>query len=680
MSLTLQFKKLSAEELRTYAGAEGEIVINTTTGYLVLMDGVTPGGTQFRTDNRPTSADVLNRNRWLFNRNGILVDIAGNPIREIGFNVMEDLASYAGKASGGDKIFESLRVMARHGVRYIRAQAYNNFYAGDFRRYYKENPDYIKRFRAVLDACANNGIGVLLNFFWAIQAIPDYLNGHISEWGDPESAVFLEGKRIVTEFITEFQDHPAIAGWELTNEWTFYAEFGNTPTPVLQADGVTPAVWNETKASYSKPIDQLSVSGFQSFLDNMSAHIASLDPHGRIITDGHGGRSPGVSKRLDTLSERSAQYTDNAIDTYNIHQYHWQGSSDLCELRDFLIWYRQQGAAQGKPMILGEFGVVADGVSASQFSFQQQMEKTCAAIYNSGTQLSFQWIWRDRVTEGLTMGAGLDETRTELLREYRFWQRKMRLGGYIDPDTLELGRFTDYPRPTGTATSDGTGSIQIDMSSLARTDGYCFAFWYKPGETILGKTLLSWTDNQTNNGVEIYFPNWAAQNMLNYVYWADGSTSTPSIIAGPWDTNEWMHIVIQLDTNNTPTTMQQGFDAWVTQGLRVFFNGRMTYSTRTGKAWNPATSPLTLFDSGCTGSIADFKILNRSLTSEEVRSMYLHNREPAHVEQKYVIDTIVGAKWDFTSLTDVKSGIAATSTGGITLGNDWQEPDSSYKI
>lgn len=685
MALSFKLSSYTTEELKYMTGVDGELVINSDNNTLVVMDGKTPGGIEFDSDDRPrANMQYGANNRWLFVKNGTIVDVNGHPVREMGMNVMEMLCNTAQEIhSQGDWAYHELPIMYTHGIKYIRANSVPYFWADDFQAFIDNKERYWKNLGAVLDLCHNNGVGVLFNLMMNWQAIPDWVGGHVSEWADSNSLVYQTLiDEVVTPMITKYGNHPAISGWDLGNELNMKVEFKNTPKVDLGKG---------TLDSYTYPLDGMTKEQMMTYYTNVFNDIQALDPiPGRMITTGNNGRITSIGNDTTYWWEYFKEINE-PTPTITWHTYRsFTGNIDWTSTFQDCVMYRKLGAEVNKPAVLQEIGPSYPTAFSTGWDVGSTLEQTktiCDGIYRSGLQLTYWWIWRNRPdTETVASWDmhSLNENK-ELLAVIERYNSKMRAEGHVPVENVELPQISDRVNVPATVSSDGTGRIEIDASTLDRTDGFSYSFWLKTNENMTDaapdtyrSTVFCRSDATHNFGSDAtagaMFDVYRGED-ANVRMYPDGTGNqwVTGFHGGPWST-QWMHIVVQ-----THIGTQNDGELPLTNGLTVFLNGKrcqtvLVHADR--EAWVWPNTPLVLFDHSTrnqplTASLADFKIYNRALTDIEITSMFLHGRTPPGTLQ---------AHWTFEggSLTDIIGGLTATASGGITFGNDWTPPPIPY--
>lgn len=230
-----------------------------------------------------------------------------------------------------DVVDEELRVMRDHGIGLTRS--------------FLHWPDFMPA-EDVLDADLLARYDDFLDRHHALgmHTIPTFVVGHMSgqnwdpAWRDGRDVFsdesFVARQRwYVRELATRWKDHPAVAGWLLSNEIPIYADWRSRGVGTLDADAVTAwaaALIGEIRATGApQPVSVgdgawgVEVTG----LDN-GFRVRDLAP----LVDFHG---PHVYRMED--------------DRLRLHL----GAALVCELLDI----------GGRPVVLEEFGVTSDYVS-----------------------------------------------------------------------------------------------------------------------------------------------------------------------------------------------------------------------------------------------------------------------------------------------------------------------------
>jgi len=214
------------------------------------------------------------------------------------------------------------------------------------------------------------------------------------------------------------------------------------------------------------------------------------------------------------------------------------------------------------------------------------------------------------------------------------------LGVYYDAKNLVDGAVTSVDDLTPSGTNDGTAtnvtvsdgafvfngtSSLLEKTSLSIPGGdnpFTFSFWLKNDTFDTTQYILRLGDNQTMNQTaaiyktssnQIVFATWTLDFPINYIF----------------TSNRWNHISLMYPGGGWE---QSNLIAYV-DGKRFNFNDNISSGGTGGNAMTLATS-LTLrlggFSTGNThldGSIANFRLFNRAITSDEIWQLYAYQKE-----------------------------------------------------
>lgn len=676
MPKILQFRRGTTPEISTVVGAVGELFVDTTKKTVVVHDGETVGGTVLATYAQiPTDVSQLQdttnlltgtnpdlvygqsitRSTQQITTNRILVNDAGVlkcnqiPVREMGVCLFSTLTDF--HLSGSDEFLYELPKVAQEGFRFIRVNSCGLF-APEWQQIYINNKAlFLKRTKQFLDVAADNNIGVVMSLFWRFATISDMVNERVNiGMGTPGSATRNLCAQYVEDLVGTFKDHPAIAAWEMGNEYSLFA--ANSALPHINVPRGTPV-------SYSIPDDVMTLETMRSFYSFIIGEIKSYDTTNRIIMSGNGGPGGVIEKSLSNYI--SLLELDNPMDNWTFHKYsrNYFGSRAYADLKNTLIEIRNAAFAVGKPMILGEFGQERNETYGG-YGGTPVFKTGADAVYRSGTQLAFAWNWKreDSSVEVNDFSFHPENTinaTSEVFNILKYYNELMKAEGYIPPNTLPL---------TPPAVIDGNGAFGTGTTvtipndvSLNQGNGFAVSFRIKTTRTDLSnrKILFKYS---AQAGWFVGYGAAAPDNAGNVVYaqvqWSDGGTTSTNGQTMPQKpTDGWVHYLFQVNDNTAEGTA----------GLTVFQNGIWinTLAVPSGKTFNPSSVDLTLFSeaSALNAShvgLKDVRYYNRALNDVEARNVYMYDIVP--------LGSVV-SHWPLTSdLLDV----VGTNHGTVTAG------------
>lgn len=506
---------MSARDLSSYIGVEGELVIDNTNKDVVLMDGITKGGKSLLGDNRPSITSGVKNNKALTVQDGIIVDVDGNPIREMGFTMqgLTDIALSEKYVTGTNDPIRAIREYAKQGYTISRIAMIPSWWAGSIKSFVDNNALWWEKMAAILNEFHNNGIGVFIDVVHEIHAPLDYLYTFEGQTTLKTRTAYLDFdgpliqwyKDRIDEFMAVFGDHPAIAGWGIINEGEMNMIWPNMPK-VNETNRTRPA-----SAIGTKEEEILSVTEYGQVYAHLADYLRSVDIHNRIITNNSGGYFNN-----QTLKGRE-YYGNFAVDTLcpsvnidvvSTHEYGFH-AKDWSDFEDYLTFMRKRSYESGKAYALTEFNISRNSLAELNEgnSYAQQQRMILQAIVNSGTQIALAWEWEGMYYDSEAgdywkYQKGIDGSQTkqnvdddwnffrgprannedvqELTRlqaEYAVRHRNME---FVHPDDIAVSQFSNDVRSSGTMVIPAAGAeITFDLTSVQRPDGISYGIWFK---------------------------------------------------------------------------------------------------------------------------------------------------------------------------------------------------------
>lgn len=583
MANELIFKQMTAAQLSTYKGAEGEVVIDTTNDALVLMDGVLKGGYPHSHRTRPNASWTVSRNRNLFIHNRSLVTKDKQPIRELGA-AMDDLIEialtevtnpipgYTPEYSFQDAgYFSSFDI-----VRFYSGEAYTmsktTVFPSNLITLYNQNTyEYLSKVSQILDLCANTGVGLIITFFDDANDSAVALGGALGDWGNTSSTVVTNAKTMVSNFVTAFADHPAIVGW-----------------------------------SVGKGFDaKLTESQYLQGVIAVANTISESDTTNRVIFSELSGRQGAQHADLSIYADYALRLSPSPINAMIVHNPNKVGNRDFSDNKDYLIEMRKVAEDADKGFI-PVFS--ADFVTASPFSATRQLARQCQDVIDTGVQIALYSNWSVDLSSNTAVHTyrwdAPAEARLKAAHTLASYRRKHCAEDHIYANDILRSPFAFKYGVTGTATLSSTLSVPV----TSRANGFSYALWFKypSAGSLANQTLM------TRNGMSVTFD--ANENMMLNITWSDSTTQSSMIHADDWMAGQWYHVLVQMDTSVDQS--QWG-------GMSAFINGVRVFDSAVTKTWNATATSLTVGFS--TLAIAEFVSFNRTLLDYEVRLQYLHH-------------------------------------------------------
>ncbi len=582
----------------------------------------------------------LMQNQMLTQRGGVIY-CNGAPIREIGVCAYQLLIDYL---SGTNQNFlTQLPLIAQIGFRFVRVMGGPIYPNGWNSTYGTDKAGYFAKIKQFLDVAAANRLGIVLSIFWRHATQADIVSETISTgYGSSSSLTRARCRTIATEYAQQFGAHPALAAWEIGNEYSLFAS--NSSLPIASPGNGTPA-------SYSSPNDLLSQDNMRAFYVEFAQTIQSVDTTGRLILTGNGGPGGVIEKNLSNYQSIILLDNPSPINTICYHRYSRNefGARDYGLLFDELSSIKSQAIAAGKPLILGEFGM-EEQETYGGYGGNATFQTACDAIYRSGVQLSFAWNWNLNNTSGSS--------------NFDFHPSNTTTGMNARVNTLK--EFNDRMRSEGAATGlvqtpaypvvRGGRNIYVPPAALAvllsaadnaalKPTAFSVSLWVKltRGDLTNRRIVRKYGGNAGwYVGIDASSPN---RTVFMQVQYTDGTTQNLAGQAQGINVDEWRHYTFVFNATAGQAT----------SGLTIYENGTWVKTLAVSKTWAASTDTLyVLGDSGPSNvsycGIRDLRLMNRPLTDKEVRDLYLYDVEPSGVY------TTTGGKWPFNGAITDTSG------------------------
>ena len=308
-----------------------------------------------------------------------------------------------------------LSAISEVGVRLVRTLLCP-LWPGELDVYRNSPVAYFDRMTTFLDLCAASGISILANLLW-----------RHATWSDPLDVITLEttgstGRALIRAYVTDavsrFYGHPAIAAWEVGNEWDLYRDSVTSLPSASVSDG--------TKASYSSPNDVLSSTAINGIYADAITAIRAYDSN-RVIIAGTACAYGNVA--LATWKTTMAE-DSTGMDAYSRHMY--PGVSGITGTpntgifgdNDSSAFYglrhlARKGEADGNPVIVGEFGCPKNWAYGDRLDV---ITRQVNSIVSSKIPLAFLWNFPD--------GPSGQYDILDLMPFIREWNALMKSGVY----------------------------------------------------------------------------------------------------------------------------------------------------------------------------------------------------------------------------------------------------------
>jgi hypothetical protein len=672
MAKRVQLRRGLAAEHNSFTGALGEITIATDTKELRLHDGSTVGGItlakasdvaglattavattssagllsatdklkidEFISEGTP-SRGLINGPRVLKMDAGV-IECNGFPIREIGVNSSALLNNYI-KSNDTDFVKE-IELMSKAGIRFMRTTTGVNHQV-DFQTYW--DPDngatVLRKIKTFLDVCYNNGVGVVLSIFQYWHGPADY-NGQTitAAYNDSNSATYTWVDGILEAYATALGEHPALAAWEVGEDWNKNAYAGSLP--VINNASITTRTVTTAE-------DNFSIALMNAFYTKFVSYITTYDTSGRLVMSGN---SDVHSKDFNDV--KNDLLTENAA--FNVCcvgkpiKASKQSLRDYSDMKDFAIDMAKKAATVTKGLIITNFGTPIvesyggyGGVADAYVDNTAVFKNALVGLYRSGIQLAFasNWFRNTSTTQAVNLYFHPFNTENGSYKKYEALKQvldKMHLQKYIPLSKVESSVVN--PRTGQYISVDPAGSAAKatvpDNGLFTAENGFAVSMWLKTNQdgqinrTIFAKTAFD-TGAGTGEGFQILFSGTGDPSLM--IRWDDSNqTNTGGTLSPLTVADGWRHYVFQF------TWTDPAANDYDHKGLMVYENGRLggVNAGAVGKTWSPSTAQIAFFDTsnGPVGqsysfvSMKDVVYFNRILTDNEIHNLYYNDALP----------------------------------------------------
>ena len=325
---------------------------------------------------------------------GVTVDRAGHlaqygqPVRAIGVNYfsafLRTLRGGKGTQGSTDRSYdEGFRTLAQYDIPFARFAA-TGFWPADMRLYQEDREQYFRRLDAVVESARRHGVGLIPSLFWHNSLVPDLVGEPCDQWGNRASKTLQFMRTYVRQVVTRYAKSPAIWGWEFGNEYNLRADL-----PAGPAHWPTIAVRLGTPAERSAR-DELTSDMLRIALVEFGREVRRYDPY-RFITSGHSHLRPAAwhlkTERTWTVDSPAQQLEMLALlhpDPINVVSLHAYGA-DV----ERIEWAGKAAQKLGKPLLIGEFGVLGEETPATH----QQFLGVLHQVERSGAPLAAVWVF-----------------------------------------------------------------------------------------------------------------------------------------------------------------------------------------------------------------------------------------------------------------------------------------------
>lgn len=648
---TLQLRRMSSSELKTFVGGQGELVVNTDLNEITVHDGVTAGGHRLHKQKRQTTkARSANTDRYLHAQGEMLVDSSRRPIREMGVTV-STAGDYISGLQTAQAVMADIESASSCGIKTINIDGFPGKTPAQAACLFVDKTAYHKRIINLLDYAYDKGVGLIINLPNSPEAILIAYNrsqGFVTNNAiSSASAVFLTDladhrttassviDEAITDFMTVIGDHPAVSGFTLLNDVNKLVAEGSTPSTDTSSLYLT-SYGSTGQWVYTRELLQILQARYAGL-------ITSLDTVNRVILPGHD--SPGYTGAINHLAEvkhNMAQVTTitDGLDWHCDSNDLWANRAGT-NLKDMFI----EGRKMAKDIINGPFVVseLSAGhlVNAGSYMGKNSYRERIAAVFDSGTQLA---CWSSWGNNNDSAGNFIHDENTngtaDVVNFLIETNERMRVADYLPVDAVHRTRVSN--RTTASATVNTDTSVVLSSSQATALDnpyGMAVSFWFKnDSPPFTGEKYLM---SKTTSGGGGWYISLLPDRTIKFVtQWYDGANFTPvSTTVRP--ASGWNHLYFHVDkrvlqdndyTSTAPRWLHDvPYISAHVNGMYVGSNykptGSLTYSANSAADLKFFVSPYGASDYATNVSIKDVVFYDRPLRDGEVRDLYLFDRK-----------------------------------------------------
>jgi fibronectin-binding autotransporter adhesin len=264
----------------------------------------------------------------------------GMPYRSIGGNVPFDSEQFF--EYNNARYPQTFAEMKEGGLTTIRLST-KGWYAAWKLSYLSitDKEAYFEKMDAIVNAAAENDVGVILLLCWWVSAVSDY-------YGEPEIAATIPGSKtyvamaqFATDMAEHYKDNPAVVGYDMINEMNLLPDQPNSGQSVT---------------------GRWTAEGIQVMYANMSGAIRAVDPK-RLLstgaTDARGNQfhfSNYCTWNLDTPAQIANENAMAHPDPAGVLGIHYYPDSALLSYGTNWEVYNALSRKIRKPFYAGEFG------------------------------------------------------------------------------------------------------------------------------------------------------------------------------------------------------------------------------------------------------------------------------------------------------------------------------------
>lgn len=319
----------------------------------------------------------------------------GRPFRGVGVNYF-DLFSRTFDQPQDTSTLSNLTSLAQAEIPFVRFMC-GRYWPAEQRIFLTNRTAFFEKLDRVVRCAETNKLGLIPSLFWHVATVPDLMEEHLDQLGNPESKSIAYIRQYTTEIVTRYRNSPAIWGWEFGNEYNLDCDLPNHAShrPPIQPGLGTPSTRTER--------DELEFAQLKVAFQAFSETVRKFDPERAIFTGNAAPRTAAwhnVNRNSwdtdsrDQFEEMLLRDNPDPINTLTVHLYPESSGSYPGNTKSIGEFFRAANASAnraGKPLFLGEFGVPAQVGSLKKQ--QEVLQEFLHAIREHQIGLSAYWVF-----------------------------------------------------------------------------------------------------------------------------------------------------------------------------------------------------------------------------------------------------------------------------------------------
>ena len=306
-----------------------------------------------------------------------MMTLAGEPLFVTGINCYNLFNQSISASMSVSEMEATVAVLIDQEVPVVRFNC-GIYHASELTRYFDQKEQYFANLTKLAQLCDQAHILLVPSVFWQIATLPGYYSEELEAWGNKESNTYKFMLNYTNEVVNLLKNHKCIAAWEFGNEFNLAADIDIAGYPNITAVQIGTAL-----------------KGFADV-------VASLDPHGRLISSGHSvmrNHQWHLANANNWTTDTFAQYvemtgvmTPDPMKGMSEHIYEDpRAFSDRGTLdrRNQIASSMECAKSLGKVFYVGEFTGPSDGSS-------DLVKEHYDTYFDLGVQLSLIWNYAYR--------------------------------------------------------------------------------------------------------------------------------------------------------------------------------------------------------------------------------------------------------------------------------------------